>query len=130
LNGPFLKQTGADDKSSSYPRYRLATTVPTNWIPYLPVHRAGNYKEIELRRGMMVRNEESGEPEAISPLSWLAKEDLTVVREEAVPRAGVRVQLTKQRVRWMDGKTYIWMGRKVTAGRGEGSSGLRFDSLK
>jgi hypothetical protein len=130
LNGPFLKPTGAEEGAAPYPQYRLATTVPTNWIPYLPVHAAGSYQEIELRRAMMVRNEALGEPEPIVPLSWLAREELRVVREEAVPRAGIRVQLTRQRVRWMDGKTYIWMGRKVAAGRGEGSSGLHFDSLK
>jgi hypothetical protein len=37
--------------------------------------------------------------------------------------------LTRQRVRGADGKTYIWLGRKVLAGRGEGSSGLTFDQL-
>ena len=47
--------------------------------------------------------------------------------EFSVPRSGVKVQLTGQRMRWNDGKTYVWLGGKVTAGRGEGSSGLRFD---
>jgi hypothetical protein len=46
-----------------------------------------------------------------------------------VPRAGLRMQLTAQRVRWVDGKTYVWLGRKVLTGQGEGSSGLSFDVL-
>jgi hypothetical protein len=62
-------------------------------------------------------------------LSVLAGRDIPSVREEAIPRAGVRVQVTRQRVRWTDGKTYIWQGRKVLAGRGEGNSGLTFDQL-
>ena len=51
------------------------------------------------------------------------------VREEAIPRAGVKIQLTKQRVRWIDGSTIVWLGRKVVTGRGEASSGLKFDFL-
>ncbi len=77
----------------------------------------------------MMRNEADTDPKDIDPLSSLAQNDLLTVREEAIPRAGVRVQLTRQRVRGVDGRTYIWLGRKVLAGRGEGSSGLKFDQL-
>jgi hypothetical protein len=28
----------------------------------------------------------------------------------------------------MDGGTYLWLGRRKSVGRGEGSSGLRFDT--
>ena len=109
------------------PQFRLASPVPTNWIPYLPFHIDDT--NIDLRRAFMMRNEAHTEPEDIVPLSTLAQSDLLNIREEAIPRAGVRVQLTKQRVRGADGKTYIWLGRKVLAGRGEGSSGLTFDQL-
>jgi hypothetical protein len=126
LNGPFLNP---DERKSTMPQFRLATQVPTNWIPYLPFHVENNDSNIELRRAVMMRNESSLEPEDIDPLSTLAQNDLLTIREEAIPRTGVRVQLTKQRVRGTDGKTYIWLGRKVLAGRGEGSSGLKFDQL-
>jgi hypothetical protein len=124
LNGPFLK---TEEKESTLPQFRLASPVPTNWIPYLPFHI--NDSNIDLRRAVMMRNEARTEPEDIVPLSTLAQSDLLNIREEAIPRAGVRVQLTRQRVRGADGKTYIWLGRKVLAGRGEGSSGLTFDQL-
>jgi hypothetical protein len=128
LNGPFLKAEEEDDETgNSLPRFRLASTVPTNWIPYLPFHI--DESNIELRRAVMMRNEADTEPEDIDPLSFLARNDLLNIREEAIPRAGVRVQLTRQRVRGNDGRTYIWMGRKVLAGRGEGSSGLSFDRV-
>ncbi len=65
----------------------------------------------------------------LNPLSRLAQKDLLNIREEAIPRAGVRVQLTRQRVRATNGQTFIWMGRKVLAGKGEGNSGLSFDQL-
>lgn len=127
LNGPFLKTEKNGENQNALPQFRLASPVPTNWIPYLPFHIDEN--NIELRRAVMMRNETNTTPEDIDPLSILAQKDLLSIREEAIPRAGVRVQLTRQRVRWTDGQTYIWLGRKVLAGKGEGSSGLTFDQL-
>lgn len=136
LNGQFLpeEEEATDEEGTNMPRFRLASPVPTNWIPYLPFHledSEGNRSltDIELRRAVMVRNQKRDAPEDINPISRLAAQDLLRIREEAIPRAGLRVQLTRQRIRWTDGKTYIWLGRKVLAGRGEGSSGLTFDQL-
>lgn len=126
LNGSFINP---EERDNTTPQFRLASQVPTNWIPYLPFHIEGSNTNIELRRAVMMRNETDKEPVDIDPLSTLAENDLLSIREEAIPRAGIRVQLTKQRVRGADGKTYIWLGRKVLAGRGEGSSGLKFDQL-
>lgn len=128
LNGPFLKQEEkrAENKNP-IPQFRLASTVPTNWIPYLPFQITES--NIELRRAVMMRNETHSEPVDIDPLSMLAQNDLLNIREEAIPRGGVRVQLTRHRVRATNGQTYIWLGRKVLAGKGEGSSGLSFDQL-
>lgn len=128
LNGPFLKtEEEIEENKKVLPQFRLASPVPTHWIPYLPFHIDDT--NIELRRALMMRNETNTAPEDIDPLSILAQNDLLTIREEAIPRAGVRVQLSRQRVRWTDGKTYIWLGRKVLAGKGEGSSGLTFDQL-
>jgi len=113
---------------SELPQYKLANTVPTNWIPYLPQRMDG--QQIELHQAVMVSNQEHQAGKDLNPLTYLAATDIDKVREEAIPRAGVRVQLTKQRIRWTDGCTYVWLGRKVLAGRGEGNSGLRFDYLK
>ncbi|MOA10538.1 hypothetical protein D3C78_1304310 [compost metagenome] len=51
------------------------------------------------------------------------------VFEEEVPRSGVQVTLAYQRTRWLDGRTYVWLGADKTTGRGEASSGLAFDRL-
>jgi hypothetical protein len=126
VNGPFLNP---EERENTIPQFRLATQVPTNWIPWLPFHIEESTNNIELRRAVMMRNETDTEPADIEPISTLARNDLLSIREEAIPRAGVRVQLTRQRVRGADGKTYIWLGRKVLAGKGEGSSGLAFDQL-
>lgn len=126
INGPFQN---LEERENNVPLFRLASPVPTNWIPYLPFHIQGSSTQIELHRAVMMRNETNIRPEDIEPISHLAQRDLLRIREEAIPRAGIRVQLTKQRVRGADGSTYIWVGRKVLAGKGEGSSGLKFDQL-
>ncbi len=129
LYGPFLPPDDIQARRD-LPKFRLANTVPSNWIPYLPNHIDGSNKEIALCRAYMLRNEAANEPTDIAPLSYLATEDLEKIYEEAIPKAGVRIQLTKQRMRWTDGNTYVWMGRKVAVGKGEGNSGLQFDYLK
>jgi hypothetical protein len=124
---------GAKLSSSGVPRYRLATTVPENWIPFIPApYFVPNDPRIRLRRAQMLRNVDDEAPDtirAMSRLLELADDPLLWLEEAIVPRSGLRAQLTAQRVRWVDGKTYVWLGRKVTTGKGEGSSGLRFDVL-
>ena len=66
---------------------------------------------------------------SMSRLLALNENAMLFLNEETVPRAGLRVQLTKQRVRWHDGTTHVWLGKKVLTGKGEGSSGLRFDKV-
>ena len=56
--------------------------------------------------------------------------DLIQMPEEEVPREGARITRAYQLARWMDGSTYLWLGRRKTVGRGEGSSGLRFDTTE
>lgn len=45
------------------------------------------------------------------------------------PREGARVLRQAQFARCIDGSSHAWIGRGKTVGRGEGSSGLRFDRL-
>lgn len=103
--------------------YVLGTRVPTNWIPFIAVHAEGSVSEIRLQRARMV----GGEP----PRGWVLREPRSpyFVEEEEVPRAGVYVQRSWQRARWLNGRTFIWVGRRKTAGRGEGWSQLVFDQI-
>jgi hypothetical protein len=105
-------------------RYVLGTRVPKNWIPFIPVHAEGSVSEIRLQRARMA----GGEP----PRGWLLREPGSpyFVEEEEVPRAGIYVQRSWQRARWINGRNFIWVGRRKTAGRGEGSSGLAFDRIQ
>jgi hypothetical protein len=104
-------------------RYVLGTDVPANWIPFLPIHVAGSSRSIQLQRARMpgANRGPRGRVLSVAPPYF--------VNEEEVPRAGKIVTRSYQRARWLDGSTFLWIGRRVTAGKGEGSSGLAFDQL-
>jgi hypothetical protein len=117
-------------------RYQVMTSVPEQWIPFVPVHVPGDFREIQLQRAAMPRILE-GDPDApkkVRPRSSLLREGLDAtpaqpyfLHEEEVPRAGVRVTQAFQRTRWRDGRAWVWLGVRKQTGRGEASSGLEFD---
>ncbi len=134
------KGAGGTPSIADVPRYRLATTVPEHWIPFIPAREPrlpgenkNAFKSVGLQRAQMLRNTEDEKPVLIDATSRLLGFDegdpIIWLDEATVPRSGLKLQLTAQRTRGADGKTYVWLGRKVNAGRGEGSSGLRFDVL-
>ncbi len=119
-------------------RYQLMTTVPENWIPFVPVHVKDNNREIQLQRAAMPRIIEGDRelPKKIRPRSKLLRVGLDQepkaaykLFEEEVSRAGVRVYQSYQRTRWYGGRVYNWLGVRKQVGRGERSSGLAFDLI-
>lgn len=116
---------GADDDALTY---RLGTSVPDYWIPLLPVQEGTS---IRLRRGVIPEIESGEVGRLLEPLGRILEpgRELALYDEE-VPREGVRVTRAYQYARWIDGSTYLWIGRRKQPGRGEGSSGLRFDSAE
>lgn len=105
-------------------RYLLATPVPDNWIPLLP-ERAG--AQVRLRRGAQQRATNDGTVSDIPPAGVLLGPEGLWLYPEEVPAAGARLTRAWQLTRWHDGSTHLWLGRTKGAGRGPGSSGLRFD---
>ena len=101
-------------------RYHLATNVPDHWLPLLPERISPNAPAIRFRLG----NQPLGRLLAPPPINPPLR-----VQDEEIPREGARVTRAYQYARWIDGQTYVWMGRRKGVGRGEGSSGLRFDVL-
>jgi hypothetical protein len=126
---PASNGDGLLDAERGLIRYKIQTYVPHNWIPFAPVRANADGTSIRLRRARMLLNEDARAAEPIPGLSRLLMGDggPQWLNEEAVLRYGLSVQLTRQRVRWVDGKTYVWLGRGVRMGHGEASSGLRFD---
>ena len=97
--------------------------MPDNWKPFIPVHVDGSDTEIRFQRARM--------PGAKPPFGILLKEKAApyFINEEEIPRAGVIVSRYWQRTRWLNGKTYLWIGRQKEAGKGEGWSNLKFDQI-
>ena len=106
-------------------RYRLTTEVPDYWVPLLPVKTK---EGLRLKRGAVLKTD--GSRETVDSIGRILESghELSLFEEE-VPREGVRVTRSYQYTRWIDGSSHIWIGRRKSVGRGEGSSGLQFDSL-
>ncbi|HSW25192.1 MAG TPA: hypothetical protein VLJ62_20695, partial [Burkholderiaceae bacterium] len=69
-------------------------------------------------RGLLLR----GDPRLPMPAT-----DTLVIEEEEVPRIGATLKPKFQYARSSDGRTWLWLGRSKTAGRGEARSALRYD---
>ncbi|MEO1744314.1 MAG: hypothetical protein AAFR99_21240, partial [Cyanobacteria bacterium J06629_9] len=121
-------------------RYQIMNRVPENWIPFIPVHVENNNREVQLQRASMPRIlPGSQERPKVKPRTVLLREGIGnqtepkqqryFLYEEEVPRAGVKVSQSFQRTRWYDGQVFTWIGIRKQTGRGEGNSGLIFDSL-
>lgn len=110
--------------------YRLGTRVPDYWIPLLPEAQSGS-AAMRLRRGAMPRFDGEGGSTPIPPRGSLLRPGRELVLfEEEVPREGIRVTRACQYARWIDGSLHLWIGAHKLPGRGEGSSGLRFDAVE
>jgi hypothetical protein len=105
-------------------RYVLGTTVPDNWIPFIPVHRDASTSEIQLQRAAL--------PGSKGALGVIVTEKSApyYINEEVIERSGAIVKRGFQRTRWVNGETYVWIGRRKGPGRGEGWSNLKFDQIE
>src|SRR5207253_134175 len=104
-------------------RYRLATEVPENWYPLLPQQTGLRAIDFELGQVALGPN-----PTPIPLGAVLGSSSPLRVEEEELYRAGLRIRRLVRRVRWSDGSVHVWFARRAGPGRGESSSGLRFDS--
>ena len=104
--------------------YVLGTSVPENWRPFIPVRKPGTTRSIKLQRAQL--------PVGDRPIRGqvLRVPSPYFIEEEEIPRAGRIVDRRFQRARWIDGTAFLWIGRRSTSGRGEGSSGLAFDHIE
>ncbi|HET8922519.1 MAG TPA: hypothetical protein VFN26_05935 [Candidatus Acidoferrum sp.] len=119
-------------------RYQVMSSVPENWIPFIPVHVPGNNRQIQLQRAALPRvlEGDTNPPVKVQPRTVLLREGLDhtsaqtyFIHQEEVSRAGARLTQAFQRTRWTDGSVFTWLRVRKQTGRGEGSSGLVFDEL-
>ncbi len=119
-------------------RYQVMSTVPENWIPFIPVHLPDSNRDIQLQRAALPRILAGAPPppKKVQPRTVLLRQGLDqtppqpyFVYEEEVQRAGVKLSQYFVRTRWTGGQVYTWLRVRKQIGRGEGSSGLGFDEL-
>lgn len=125
--------------------YRVATSVPPHWIPFVAVPAAGatpvNFN-INLERRAMQKYQADGRVDpadpTVQPKGVLLRTDLTMaaskepalrLEDEEVPREGLVLTRNAQFTRWIGGERLHWIGRRKRVGTGEGNSGLVFDTL-
>lgn len=120
-------------------RYRVMSSVPENWIPFIATHEEGSNRQTRLQRASMPRIIE-GDPNPmvkVKPRTNLLREGLNqavkasyFINEEEVLRSGTQVTQSFQRTRWYNGQVFTWLGVRKRTGRGEAASQLRFDYLQ
>jgi hypothetical protein len=100
-------------------RYQLGSSVPPYWFPLVPtVGPAG--VGLELQRM-------SNQPATVVPLGRMLDLGGPAIHDAEVPREGTRLLRDYAMTRWTNGAVFVWSRRRREIGRGEGSSGLRFD---
>jgi hypothetical protein len=106
-------------------RYAVATAVPENWVPLVPVRIGGDTGPIAFQRGRVGTGEgtRGARGRVLEPRVRL------LINEEEIPREGARVVRRFQSARGADGRLHVWVGRQKGPGRGQGSSSLEFDTI-
>ena len=82
------------------------------------------YATIALAKGSMLRGDQLVEPVGVT----LRPSESMAIRDEEIPREGALLRRVPTLTRRIDGSYARWITRRVMVGRGEGSSGLAFDS--
>ncbi len=113
-----LPDLAAPDQDGTL-RYRVGTEVPSHWFPLIPQVTGG---EPRLRLERMANQSPSLVPRGRF-LSFGGPE----IPDAEVPREGTRLVRDYALARSPAGTSLAWARRVRRTGRGEGSSGLRFD---
>jgi hypothetical protein len=105
-------------------RYVLGTTVPRNWIPFIPRQIRNNSPEIQFQRAQF--------PGTTGALGVILKEKEPpyFIDEEILGSSGLLVSRSFQSTRFINGSSWLWIGRKKETGKGEGWSNLKFDQTE
>lgn len=133
-------ETNIDRKHAAF-QYKLQTKVPYNWIPFLPQRMKNSDREMALRRGKMpcflINDKMDSEILPVKPVTSILREGLDsqeykafYINEEEVQQTGIKLIKNYQRARWINGKTYNWLGLYKRLANFSEKSGLEFDSLK
>ncbi|MBL8683807.1 MAG: hypothetical protein JNK05_31835 [Myxococcales bacterium] len=113
-------------------KYVLQTDVPAYWFPLIPVRIEGGEGQVEYALGSLL-DSTTGARRALAPGGCILRTpsgERLHIREEELPRVGATIQRVPVRTRTLSGATRVWVEWRRRPGAGEGSSGLRFDSVE
>jgi len=104
--------------------YILGSTVPHNWVPFIPVPIRENSYEMHLQRAKL--------PNSKGAVGKLVSENQApyFIDEKTLDSTGLLVSRAAQISRFTNGSTHLWIGRRKEAGKGEGWSNLKFDQIE
>lgn len=127
----FRRRLHAPAATSEPGAYQVMSSVPENWIPFIPVHVPGDSRSVQLQRASLPSEVDTT---PVRPRTALLREGLDTgdpyfVDEEEVPRSGTRLTVAYNRTRTRTGRVVVWLTVNRSVGRGERSSGLSFDFL-
>ncbi len=111
----------APSSASAMPQYRLGTTVPDYWIPFMPA-AATSAGTVKLVRAKLPTADHGARSRVLQDI------DAGLFLEE-VPREGVHIERIYRLARGTSGAMTLWLSRRSDIGIGEGRSGLAFDIL-
>lgn len=132
-------ETDSKIKPSVY-KYSLQTNVPFNWIPFVPQQL--NERSIILRRGKMpcfiMDKEMNSVTLPVYPVTSILREGCEAddkyepmyINEEEVQQTGIKLVKNYQRTRWINGKSYNWLGLYKKLAKFSENSGLEFDTIQ
>ncbi|HEX2339451.1 MAG TPA: hypothetical protein VHI98_03140 [Vicinamibacterales bacterium] len=127
LNGDRADtQPSAAPGGDARPRFRFRADVPRHWIPYVPRKIDAVGGDTYLRRG---RTDEAATREHPQYHTRVVGESWRL-REEEIPRSGLRVRRLKRFARGSDGTGFPWTARSRETAPRLAQPGLRFDFLE
>ena len=131
---PTPPATAGISSAATY-TYQLASSVPENWVPFVPARTPAGATVLE--QGVYERQipglvlaESNAYVQPRTSLLQLRSDAPYFLHEHEVPPAGLRVEGNCYRARWFGGRTVLWFGRHRGPALLAGSSGLAFDQLK
>jgi hypothetical protein len=119
----------ADPRADPPWPYRLEAPAPPWWIPFIPERVRADGPEVRLRRARMQSWETLGGGQAGPQSELLDSRRPCWLYEEEVPASGVLMERRWRFARWHDGSYHLWLERSKRPGRGERSSGVRWDLI-
>lgn len=134
----ILPKNNKKEERAEY-TYTFQNSVPANWIPFIPVkmeNTTHHDRNIRLQRAKMPIHFKN-DYIAMTPNTAFLKSGLfdqeyqpLFINEEEIEAVGSKLIKTYQRVRWIGGKTFTWMGYKKQLSGLKVNSNLKVDKLE